>query len=404
MNETATLCPYCNAVLPPMAATPTAEKLPCPRCGEAVPAARWQVEASANAIQPGLPAVTARNSEPREPVPGVKNTAIVVLCVMLLMALIGGSYALWTVKLRRSRDPWMPKKLEPIAFRRPLELAGLGHLPKNCQIVAGLHIGEMVNDDIGKKLLAEPRPGQLDWVLKQITRTTALTLEEIDHVVLGLAFDANFPQLVMVVKARSEISLEKLADMKPRKYSQHLQEPLYEFSLKPAGEAMLWIVDKETIVCVIRIDGVGTNNLSGLSVKARPVDEVLPAALRTTMTDRLPKHNFLWAAGQLDQLGVAKDFLPMLLAGKADLSTLKDMKAFAIGIAPVEGLTLTGNFRMNDAKGTAKFKSMLDDAKVTGATSQKVEATPPEVAEQWVTWQVRGDVATVRGMMGGGKK
>ena len=42
--------------------------------------------------------------------------------------------------------------------------------------------------------------------------------------------------------------------------------------------------------------------------------------------------------------------------------------------------------------------------KIAGALSQKVEATPTEVGEQWVTWQVRGDAATVRGMLGDNKK
>jgi hypothetical protein len=406
MNQTASLCPYCNALLPPLSHAPTAEKLPCPRCGEAVPAARWQVDEAAHALQAGLPTIQPRGDEQPAP-PGIRKTAFVVIGIMVVMALIGGSYALWTTKLRRSRDPWMPTKLEAIAFRRPLELSGLGYLPKNCQFIAGLHIAEMVNDkDVGKKLLAEPRPAFLDLALKQVTRTTGMTLEEIDHVVLGLAVDAHFPQLVMIVKARAEISLEKLAEAAaPRRPVLREGEPLYEVSLKPAGEALLWRVDTKTLVCVIRMDAPKAEHLSGLSIQPKPIDQVLPDALQKLMTDRLPKHNFLWTVGQLDQLGPAKDVLPFLLAGKADLSMMRDMKALAIGIAPVEGLTLTGNFRMNDAKSAAKFKAMLDDVKIADAASQKVEATPPDVAEQWVTWQVRGDPAMVRALLGGeGKK
>jgi hypothetical protein len=166
---------------------------------------------------------------------------------------------------------------------------------------------------------------------------------------------------------------------------------------------LLWRVDDQTLVCVLRIDAVNTQHLNGLTTQARPIDEVLPATLQKTMAERLPKHNFLWAAGQLDQLGAAKDVLPLLLGGKMDLSHFKNIQSFALGIAPVEGLTMTGHFRMNDVKAAAKFKALLDDVKVEGAASQKVETTPPEVAEQWVTWQVRGDVTTVRGMLGGGK-
>jgi hypothetical protein len=35
--------------------------------------------------------------------------------------------------------------------------------------------------------------------------------------------------------------------------------------------------------------------------------------------------------------------------------------------------------------------------------SQKVEATPPEAPQQWVTWQVRGDVPALREWLNLGK-
>ena len=59
---------------------------------------------------------------------------------------------------------------------------------------------------------------------------------------------------------------------------------------------------------------------------------------------------------------------------------------------------------MNDAKGTARFKARLDEVKIAGATLHKVEAPPPDVADQWISWQVRGDVSALRDFLGQGKE
>ncbi len=397
------LCPFCNAALPPLAAAPTGDKFPCPRCGESVPAARWHVDTS---IARGEPKWSPRPSsdEPRPPVPGKRKTALVILGIMATMAIVGLSYALWTVDLRRSRHPWMPTKNEPIARRRPLELTGLGYLPKNCQFVAGLHIAEMMDDKtVGSKLLDEPRPVLLDWVLKQIPRATGLTLADIDHVVLGAAFDRHFPQAVMVVKTRSPYELEKIARAaKPATRPLFHDKALYQYSLNPLGEAVVWCVDGRTLVYVLRLDEPKVEHLSGLSEEPRPIEEVLPAPLRTTLAERLPTHQYLWIAGRLDQLGPLKDWLPLALGGKLDLERLKEMKSFALGIEPTEGLTLTGHFEMTDAKSADKLKTVLEGVTVAGAKSQKVDATDP--IGHWVTWQVRGDVGTMREFLNQGRE
>ena len=113
---------------------------------------------------------------------------------------------------------------------------------------------------------------------------------------------------------------------------------------------------------------------------------------------------FLWAVGRLDELGPLKAMLPILLAGKADLGPILDVKTFAIGLAPVEGLTMTGHFQLTDAKAAAKLKNRLEAVKVEGAKSQKVETPPPEVQTPWVTWQVRGDVNVMRRLLNQGQE
>jgi hypothetical protein len=395
-------CPFCNAVLPALAAPPAGAKYPCPRCGEPVSAARWPIDpALAGAIRAGEPLAHALLGIRA----GIRKTMLIVVGIMASMALIGLSYMLWTTQTRRNRDPKKVDKLEPISARRPLELSGLGYLPKDCQVIAGLHIAEMLSDkQAGQALLAEPRPALLDWCVKQITRTTGLKLDDLDHVLLATAFDAHFPQLVMIVKTRPKVSLEKIADARPTKSSLHQEKPLYEFSLDPLREVMLWCVEERTLIYVIRLDAPKLEHLHGLSATPRKLDEALPDVLAKTMKERLPTHPYVWAVGRLDQLGVAKDFLPFALGAKADLGPLKDVQTFALSLEPVEGLTLKGDFQLPSVKSAAAFKQLLEGAKIDGAKSQKVEAAPPEEPEQWVAWQVRSDVAAMRELLNRGKE
>jgi hypothetical protein len=386
-------CPYCNAALPALTAPPTGEKLPCPRCGEPVPAARWRVQ---TAVVAGEPPVRAQAVSAA---PALRKTAFIVLGIMFSMAVIGLAYALWTTKLRQARHPRMPDKLEAIAFRQPTQLTGLGFLPKGTQIVVGLQIAEWLDDKVGKQLLEEPRPMPIDWVLKQITRATSLKVEQIDHVIAASTLDT---QLVMIVKTRQPYSLEKIVESaQPARSSTYQKMPLYEFALKPAGEAMLWCVEERTMIFVLRFDTPKQEHLNGLSAAPRKLDEVLPASLVRAMEERLAKRNLLWAVGQFDRGGVLIDLvLPLALGGKRDLDWIKDIKTFALGVEPVDELTLTGHFLMKDAKAAARFKAILDDVKIDGAKSQKVVESP----DAWLTWQVRGDVAGLRAIVERGKK
>ena len=404
MNSGVHVCPFCNGLLPGLSAQPSAEKLPCPRCGELIPASRWQVDTAIASGEPKLPTPTAGADRPdvtQQIVPGIRKTALIVLGIMLAMAVVGLSYALWTTKLRRTRDPKLT--LDPITFRKPLELEGLGYLPKDSDIIVGLQIAEWLADKkVGKPLLDEPRPAVLDWVMKQLPRVTGMPLEELDHVVLAASFDT--PQVVMVVKTRRPIALEKIAEhAKPSSMPLHQDKPLYEISFNPPAEALVWCVEAKTLLLVLRLDAPKLEHLNALSATPRSIEQVVSVPLRQALKERLPKFQFLWAAGRLDRLGLLEDLLRMAPAAKPYLEVTKDLKVFAIGLEPVDGLTLTAHFLMTEAKAAAKFKSFLEGVKIERA-QQKVAAGPADEKDQWVIWQVRGDVAAIREFLNQQKK
>jgi hypothetical protein len=392
------ICPYCNAALPALAAPPTAEKLPCPRCGEPVPAARWQVDAS---VRTGAPPALAT---PPSQVPGKGKTVVVLVSIMVAMAIIGLSYALWTTKLRRSRDP--KGALDPITNRKPLELKGLEYLPKDADVVIGLHLAEwMADKKVGRPLLEEPRPAPLEWIVGQLPRITGMPLDQIDHVVLAGSFEHL--QIVMIVKTRRPYALEKIAEIgTPLEPPLYHDRALYEVSFNPPARALLWCVEAKTLVCVIRFGAVESTHLAGLSETPRPIDEVLPARLQAVINERLAagERRFFWGVGRLERADALKELPIFPLLAKGNLGALKNVKAFAVSLEPDDGLTLAGNFELRDAKAAANFKTLLDRVKIEGAKSQKAVLPPESEKEQWVSWQVRSDVDKLREWLAPGKK
>lgn len=390
-------CPYCNAILPVLPAPPTSEKLACPRCGEMLASSRWHVD---SAIAVGPP----KSPPPPTRPPGIRKTLLIVLSIMFTMALIGLTYALWTTRLRQSRHPWLTTKLEPIAFRNALELPGLAYLPPDCVFVAGLHVGEMVEDaKVGRPLLAEPRPTGFEWVLKQINRTTGMNVEDIDHVVLG---GADVSKIGMVVKARRKISLEKIADARPKRSFLHQDQATYEFSLQAGSEAVVWQADDLTLVFAIRFlagsDVTAEFHLKQMKLKSRPVEEVIPADLREMIQKRLPRHNFAWIAADSTKLGILG---PLLAAGGGrNMLPITSTKRFVLGVAPIEELTIIGNLETGDSKIAAQLVTTLEKANLPDGITRKVESTPPDQPQHWVTLQLRGNVAAMREWAGVAKK
>src|SRR2546425_7514214 len=103
------------------------------------------------------------------------------------------------------------------------------------------------------------------------------------------------------------------------------------------------------------------------------MDEVLSAPLREAMKERLAKYQFAWAVGQPNAVVRLKDlssFLTLVPGVKIDVTPLQEFNTFAIGLEPIDGLTLTGHFQTGES--TASFKKRLDGVKIAGATSQKV--------------------------------
>src|SRR5262245_42599162 len=154
-SETLT-CPYCNGQLPASSAAV------CPRCGESLPGHR--------AADAPARATPQRRS----------NRKVVSLLILLMttMAVVGLAFAWWTIADRRSRDPKEKTKVEVTA---PADLKLLGYVPGDADIILGVHVGELIEQPLGRDLLNGLRLPVGNVGFDFIEQWTGIPLDDIDH-------------------------------------------------------------------------------------------------------------------------------------------------------------------------------------------------------------------------------
>ncbi|MCI0377203.1 MAG: hypothetical protein L0215_06345 [Gemmataceae bacterium] len=408
-------CPYCNAQFAAEKLERHSDKACCPRCGEPLPLgvdSRIMSATLHTAISRGdlRPVGTADISAPPETgtlekplsMPSSKTraaanrrTLLVLLGIMTLLAAVGLTYALLTVDYRREKD-YRPKKYthEPVAVAPTGELAGLGYLPAGSNLVVAVNV-QALRANPKTRALLEPPPPLLDVLLDKVEKHARLKIEEIDHVVLGAELCDKLPQIVVVARTRTPYNRKALADaLKPAKATSHLDRPLFAFTTRP-GEGYLWCADDRTLVWLWRLDAVTKEDLAALPLPPRQGEAAAPVPVQAVIGERVDKHSLVWAAGNLEDAVVLHEMLR--LGGKDTL--WKEIKAFSLSLLHQDDFALMAHCFTGNAKSTPLVRKQLEEWKMPLAKSVKVEAPPADVTEpaaQWVTLQLRGDVAAVR--------
>ncbi len=377
MSDAELTCPFCNArvPLPPGAPVAPGTRLSCPRCDEVFP----YEGGAGGAIQapPGLttapapgPAVGAAPVVRGKPIRANRLVAGIILGGMLLMALTGLTYALLTEKVRRDHDKALPRTsrrpalpplrpLPPPETVAPARLEGLGYLPGSSGVVAGLHVQEILASPGGKELRTRPlKLGAFEVRLESLRDVTGLDLEDIDHVVLGVAVrKADGPDLTppthLVVRARRPFNPSQVrAAFKARPGRKARAPGGGERTVYPATvrglPVTLWLPDDHTLVLGL------FGNLEEVPEQPSEGIDHLHAEVRQLLEGRLVAGMTVWAVGHADDW--KKTWLPVLLRTFKDvpvLARVEQLKSFALGIVPDRPLRLHGSFRCAD-EATAK--------------------------------------------------
>ncbi|MCS7047262.1 MAG: hypothetical protein NZO58_12965, partial [Gemmataceae bacterium] len=362
------------------------ERPACPRCGELLPAA-------IRSLLPTAPPVEASPSPPpRAQLPGKRRTVAAILAVMACMAAISAVFIWFTTGFRRHNDfrTLKPRTVTPAA---PVGSASLvGYLPPRCNVLASVHVTELLRRPDSKSFLEQTRPLGLEWLLERLEQWTGLKLQEFEQIALGSEIIGRLPQLFVVLQTRRPFEAPHGFPAGKAGPSQlYRGRPLYRFGLQPIGEAILWRHSERLLVVVACFDAAKTNDLDGVPDRPHNGFDGLTHALRAALTQRLPAGCPLWIAGNFDNAAWLRN-LP-LSRGWPGLELVAMTSTMVVALEPQETTTLVGHLRPADVKNVDRLVELLTK-EPTRLPGLKVVGPPPDAKsdEAWVTFQARGQV------------
>jgi hypothetical protein len=415
--STRTTCPYCNSVTNVPAGAAGGQRLICDRCGDPF------VYRPSEDPAPGQPEGRAGVAAP-PPVPRTRrwsNRTIGVALVAAMLVIAGGTlaFALLTQDFRRNIDtrgaePEVPRGVLPVP---PRSLAGLGYLPRGTNFVAALHVAEAMHDPAGREFLTRFQAG--DFVplppkaaehvaVAKLPQLTGLSLDELDHVVVGANLDRAelIPGLTVVVQTREPYDQEKIKSALKAQHSPRPERELYEVQVEKSLSGVLWFAANKTLVLglfTVNLDGVPATPWSGLGHLAPAVREVLE--------DRMGPAAQAWLVGHSDDWTKTTPgllLLPRLAEGTR--SAVEKVRTVGVWLTFGEGLTLGGTAECADAESAAALERFLvpveDDRKPIrlfgdrpqwAAVARQLGETLKSVRKDtWLMIQARAKAETVR--------
>jgi hypothetical protein len=345
----------------PPAGTRSGQRILCQRCGESFVYQGPDTEGEATAqVKPQPVAGRPRWSN--------RGIALTVLGVMFLMAAAGLVLALATVGFRRAND--YPKTNPDDALARikiiaPANLGGLGYLPPDTSLVVGVHVAEALQDPAGSEFLKRFRPGDFlpgnqadlgEAGFGNLEKWTGLSLEELDHLVLGLNVENRaIPRLTLVVQTRRSYDAEKVrAALKASRGAERGKRILYKFQPEKLPlEPVVWFAGERTLVV-----GLSAEDIQAVPADPQPGSEHLSPALREILR-RMGPAAPVWLAGHSEDWD--KTTVKLLLDGQkpADRQVLARVRTFAAWLQFGEGLRLNAAFDCADAASAEALEQYL---------------------------------------------
>lgn len=292
MSQPTLTCPFCNAHLPE-----SGEALDCPRCGERL-AASTGTAIAAPAAGPTVP--------PADEAPVRWGRWLAVLSVLAILAALGAW--IW----QRSSGGRLPSEAGGPDNPAPAQLAALGFLPDDTNVMVGIHVRALLDHPRGWETLAAFGINvEADKDKPSLERLIGLAPAEVDHAVLGLQLEGGAARMILVLNAREPFSEEQIAKrLGAGRPSEVNGRKLYPVPVQlpriGAQPGSLWCATDRTLVIALKSEDLA-------AVPATPNPDIdrfrgpLPALLR----DKLPAGTVAWVAAHADQW--SRTALPALL-------------------------------------------------------------------------------------------
>lgn len=258
----------------------------------------------------------------------------------------------------------------------PIELAGLGYLPKRTNVAAALHVAEALQSPVGREFLAHYRLGPTEISLNQIEQWSGLKPDDIDHVVLGLSVgDEIPPPFVLVVQTRRPYAEKQvLARLKAGRQTEQNRKVLYRFKIeKPSLDPVLWCAAPNTLVV-----GLTPKDLDAVPLTPATGKERLAPDVQTLLTERLGPGTQAWLAGHIEQW----DKISLLLSffvPEQERTLLTKTRALVSSLRLDPDVTLTQTVRCADETAAVEVEKYFAKQKPEELSLLKMLGPGPEV-------------------------
>jgi hypothetical protein len=328
-------------------------------------------------------------------------TSLFILANMVALALLTLGGALATQSYRRHIDAGLPPrpKRSPLpedivpagpAAVAPARLAALDYLPPKVDLLAGVHVAELMDDPVGKKLITEPlKFGNTEVRLADFPGKIGLELPDLDHFVVGMRVDEPL-SVVFVVRTKQAYNAHKVREALSARSlpGQTGGRTLYEAKF-PAGNlpALLWCADDRTLLI-----GLARESLEKANVPSEDRPDSLVPEVREVLRTRVRPYAQLWVVGHAgDWTKTAASLLLARLPPEWQ-ERLVAVRTFGIWAA-VDGKSVTVNAaaRCEDDKAAEKLEKWL---------SERGGKNAPRCARDgnWLSLQRTTDADAFRGL------
>jgi hypothetical protein len=341
-------CPYCNTPIPVPQSPPADGRVSCPRCEETVTIGDERSDTSAASLAP-----------PPADNPRITNRTIagLVVAVMLGMAALGLAFALQTVGVRRANDSKGAQPPEPAVEAvalAPAAWPGLGYLPADVQIVAGVRVADALDSAAGRVML-----GPLGFTDAKKTTILGVPPSHADYLVFGANVRTLPPRVMAVVHG-------SIGDAPgPGRTTEHHGKTLHRIKLWATGpEGAVWRADQRTLVAAQLPEDF--DHVPATPHSAIPHSELL---------DRLDPAALAWLVAKVDANNSALALVTMYLP-PADRDAWTKLDALAVSLrADGSKLTLTVHLHGQDpAAGEAIAKAVAESFAKAGLAPERTAA------------------------------
>jgi hypothetical protein len=352
MPPATTSCPFCNAAVPVALPLPANRRVTCPRCGELVPVKGEDALAGAAVSEPTSGAAPAEPPYRRSN----RQIGLGVLGLMMFMAAVGLGYALKTVEFRRSNDVKNKDAGDtpaPIAEGSPADLAGVGYLPDDVQLIAGVRLAAARQSQAARTML-----GRFGLSPDGDGRVFGFRADDVDHVILGASLKALPPRLTLVLRGRRPIDADAVRTALPAgRAVDHGDKTLYEARPANGPQGLVWFADDRTVV-----GGLVKEHFDKLPPQRNPSPGRFQIPLPELLRNRLDPAALVWAVLHIEPddatAGALIGLLPLPADERAACADLRDLTVSLRADGPRVALAVQARGR--DAAAADRFDDVVE--------------------------------------------